>query len=192
MIRQLFAKKPTPTPLQMLEGRWQCSCCGEWHEGLMDLAAGAPDHWPHEQAYEPNSALRTDGDFLSEDFCVLEGRHFFVRSVLVVPIQASERGWGFGAWTTLSRENFDRYAAMFDDPPQTDEVWFGWLSNKLRIYHQGSEPVSVDVYPQSNRQRPRLFVQDGTHPLAVAQREGITPEDLLILLRAYGHGPTLQ
>jgi hypothetical protein len=159
----------------------------------MDLAARAPDPWPHEKSYEPNSALRLEGDFLSEDFCVLDAKHFFVRSVLEIPVQGLEIPWGFGCWTTLSRSNFDKYVSGFDSGEYGDDgPWFGWLSNQLRTYFEDGTPIAVDVFPQLKRQRPRLMVQDAAHPLAIAQDEGISPEAMLALLRSYGHGPTVQ
>lgn len=159
----------------------------------MDLAATAPDPWPHNRDFEPNSALRVDGeDFLSEDFCVLGGKHFFVRAVLEIPVIGGPESWSFGCWTTLSRSNFDKYVNGFDDGEYEDMgPWFGWLCNHLKGYFEG-EPEGVDVYPQTSRQRPKLVVRDVDHPLARAQSEGITPEAMLALLQAYGHAPTVQ
>lgn len=203
MIRPLFGPRrkgavasedmlADPT-IKVLKSGWRCSCCGEWHHGVMDLAAGAPDPWPHEESYEPNSALRLDGDFLSEDFCVLGGEDFFVRSVLEIPVRGLDRPWGFGCWTTLSRTNFDKYVGGFDNAQYEDDgPWFGWLANRLKIYFEDEVPISVDVFPQPARQRPRLVVQDADRPLAIAQGDGISAEDMLVLLRAYGHGPTAQ
>ena len=201
MIRRLFgfgrrqkapARQAAPI-IELLSTDWRCSCCGELHHGLMDMAARAPDPWPHDRSYEPNSALRLQGDFLSEDLCVLEGRYFFVRSVLEIGVHGLSAPWGFGCWSTLSRTNFDKYVAGFDSGEYADDgPWFGWLSNHLKTYFKGTEPISVDVFPQSNRKRPLLVVQDEKHPLGIAQREGISPQAMLALLHAYGHGPTLH
>lgn len=121
MIRRFFGFRREPNvqhadpKIELLTAEWRCSCCGEWHRGLMDMAARSPDPWPDEQTYEPNSALRFDGNFLSEDFCVLEGEHFFIRSVLEIPVHGLAVPWGFGCWSTLSRANFEKYVAGFDD-----------------------------------------------------------------------------
>lgn len=200
MIRRLFGLRRQPidaaagdATVDLLISDWRCSCCGEWHHGLMDIAARSPDPWPDERTYEPNSALRREGNFLSEDFCVIEGEDFFVRSLLQIPVRGLDTPWGFGCWTTLSRSNFDKYVAGFEDGDVDDGgPWFGWLCNKLRIYFDDPQPIGVDVVPQPNRQRPRLFVQDEDHPLAIAQRDGISAEAMLALLRALGHGPTEQ
>jgi hypothetical protein len=203
MMRRWFGKRGARPPLgtrppdrnrlalDLLTRDWQCACCGEWHHGIMDLAAKAPDPWPHPRDHEPNAALRTDGDFLSQDFCVLGGEDFFVRSIMKIPVHGLERTWAWGCWNSLSRANFDAYVERFDEGFVADEgPWFGWLANSLRIYSEDPQPIAVDVHPQPGRQRPRLVVQDENHPLARAQREGISPDDLLSLLRAYGHGPS--
>lgn len=159
----------------------------------MDLAADHPDPWPHGEGHEPNTALRTDGDFLSEDFCVLDGEHFLIRCVMEVPVQGLERPWGFGCWSSLSRENFQKYVAGFDSTePEESGPWFGWLCNGLKPDFIDVDSVAVDVCPRAGRQRPLLFVQDEDHPMARAQQDGLSAEEMVRILRANGHGPTLQ
>jgi hypothetical protein len=199
VIRWPFGKKPPQAPsgedlaLRLLQGEWQCASCNEWHNGLMDLGATAPDPWPHALEPEPNSALRLDGDFLSEDFCVIRGTNFLVRCVMEFPVHGLEQPWGFGCWSTLSRENFDKYIDGFDDGIYADDgPWFGWLCNQLKPIFVEPDPIGLAVCPRPNRQRPALLVRDEGHPLAIAQNEGLAPGDLIEIFRAYGHGPTLQ
>lgn len=196
-LRKRLARSPPGPPaedlaLQLLQTDWRCSNCDELHHGVMDLAAFAPDPWGGDEQYEPNSALRLDGDFLSEDLCVIGGEHFFVRAILEIPVQGLSDVWAFGCWTTLSRTNFELYLDGFDVGEYLDAgPWFGWLSNHLKGIYEG-DPEPVDVYPQQDRQRPYLILQNADHPLARAQYEGIEPEALLTLFRAYGHGPAEQ
>jgi hypothetical protein len=201
ILRRLFGRKPTADPaadantltLRALQGDWQCSCCGEQFHGIMDIAADHPDPWPHGAGYEPNSALRLDGDFLSEDFCVLHGEHFLVRCVMEFPVHGLGTPWVFGCWSSLSRENFDKYVDGFDSGEYGDGgPWFGWLCNGLKPAFVFDHPVPVDVCPRPGRQRPNLFVTDEVNPMAIAQREGVSAEELLAILRANGHGPTVQ
>jgi hypothetical protein len=46
--------------------------------------------------------------------------------------------------------------------------------------------------PHGDRQRPTLTFDDPHHPLAVAQREGITADGVLEIYAAYGHAPQLK
>jgi hypothetical protein len=167
---------------------WSCGVCGETHHGLIDLACGNPAQWPGTEDKAPNSALDLSGNFLSEDFCVLDGQHFFVRAVLELPIRGgSDQPFGFGVWTTLSRQNFVRYVETFDSGEQ-DELgpWFGWFSNRLEGYPDTLN-LKCQVHLVSGRQRPRVVLEPTDHPLAVEQRSGITFDRLLELYAISGH-----
>ena len=173
----------------MSEQPWRCSNCEQLHHGLFDLACFAPDPWTGEELYEPNASLRFDGDFLSEDFCVIGGEDFFVRCVALLPVAGMNQTFGFGVWSTLSRPNFEKYVETFDRGFEGDEgPWFGWFSNRLKSYPD-TLALPCDVYPQASRQRPHLVVTDYAHPLALDIREGITPERLLEIYATNGHCP---
>jgi len=200
MFRRLFGRNKEPSAatlpdedalaLRSLQNDWQCSCCGEWHRGIMHLAADHPDPWPHISGHEPNSALRTAGDFLSDDFCVIDGEHFMIRCVLEISIVGLDEPWTWSCWSSLSPENFDKFIAGFDSGDYEDEgPWFGWLCNTLPPLRVGPEALAVEVWPQNGRRRPLLVVEDQDHPLAVAQR-GLSVTGLVEVLRASGHGPT--
>jgi hypothetical protein len=167
---------------------WRCSACGETHQGLSDLACGKPEQWPGAEDKAPNSALDLADNFLSEDFCVLEGRHFFVRAVLELPIPgANGKRFGFGVWSTLSRENFVRYVGTFDSGEQDGlGPWFGWFSNRLDRYPDTLN-LKCQVHPVSGRQRPRIELEPTSHPLAVEQRTGISFDRVLEIYALNGH-----
>jgi hypothetical protein len=184
-----FRRKSGPSAADRLHGRWRCAGCNEEHDGLAHLAAFAPDPWRGDEIREENGALRLDGDFLSEDFCVIDGKYFLIRGVLEIPIHGSPEPFGFGCWSTLSRQNFDKYIAGFDDGAYPDMgPWSGWLCNQLEDYI-GADPLALWVYPQLDRQRPRLRIQNVSHPLALDQANGITPERALEIFAHYGHAP---
>lgn len=177
-----------PTALELLKGeQWHCRDCNEPHHGMFALAAFAPDAWQGPEFYEENAALRFDGDFLSEDFCVLGGRYFMVRARLEIPVLGMDDSFSFGAWTTLSKDNFEKYISGFDTGEYPDMgPWPGWLCNKLENYVD-NDPLAIWAVPQSHRQRPLLFVQNESHPLAIAQNNGILPERVLEIYDFYGH-----
>ncbi|MBL43253.1 MAG: hypothetical protein CMN71_00635 [Sphingomonadaceae bacterium] len=190
MVFGLFGRKQPSAAARLESGNWRCASCEEDHDWPFDLAAFAPDAWPHAERYEANSALRFDGDFLSEDFCVLGGEHFMVRAILPVPVIGLKDQFSYGCWTTLSRENFDKYVDGFDAGEYADMgPWPGWLMNRLAGFNDGPEPLAVHVQPQPDRMRPELWVVDEDHPLGAAQRDGITPERMLEVFAHYGHAP---
>jgi len=184
----LFGRKQPLSALETLRGgRWNCGSCGIAHRGIVDLAAFAPDFWEGPEEYEHNSALRLDGNFLSEDFCVVDGEHFFVRCVLEIPVHGLTERFGFGIWSTLSRANFDIYVNGFDDGTYANiGPWTGWFSNRLALF-EDTQNQGCWVQPRLGRQRPLVTLADEEHEIARAQEDGITPERVLELYVAYGH-----
>lgn len=154
---------------------------------MFDIATFAPDFWGGQPESGHNSALRLDGDFLSEDFCVLDGEHFFVRCVFEIPVHGLAEKFGFGIWSTLSRANFDIYVGAFDDGTYANMgPWTGWFSNRLELF-EDTLNQGCWVHPRLGHQRPLVTLANEEHELARAQQGGITPERLLELYAAYGH-----
>ena len=172
---------------ELLNRSWVCRQCEETHSGIFDLASFCPCYWNDEEIYEPNSLLRAEGDFLSEDFCVLSGEHFFIRSVLELPLIGREGRFAYGVWVSSSKSNFEFYIERFDsgDFDETDG-WFGWLSNNLKGYPDCTK-LGCGVIPQRNRQRPKLILHETEHPLVREQNEGISIDRLLEIYSLNGH-----
>jgi hypothetical protein len=167
---------------------WLCPSCGEKHAGLFDLACAAPDLWQGGEERQPNSEIRSSNNILTEDFCILEGEHFFVRCVLNLPIIGHpDNEFGYGIWSTLSKKNFDLYLDTFDGGEQGHlGPWFGWFSNRLKGYPDTLN-LKCQVRPNNGRQRPEVELEPIDHPLAVEQREGITFDRLLEIYALNGH-----
>jgi len=171
-------------------GEWTCSNCNLVHQGMFDIGAIVPSMWPHAWDYEPNGALRLDGDFLSEDFCVLDGEFFMIRAVLDIPVHGLPESFGYGVWCSLKKENFEAYVEHFDRGfDDHAEPWWSWLCNRALPYYDHGESLGGLLYPRQGRLRPQFRVEDQDHPLAVAQRDGISPEGVLAIYESYGHAP---
>lgn len=154
---------------------------------MFDLAPLHPDPWPGPAEYQPNSDLACDGNFLSEDFCVIDGRYFLVRCVLEIPVHGLARSFAFGCWGTLSRDNFDIFVKHFDAGDYAGlGPWTSWLCNDLAGL-VGPKPIGCEMFPQLDRQRPVLRVMDPEHPLAVMQDQGISADDVMAFYSRYGH-----
>ena len=165
----------------------RCPSCGATHRGLFDLACDKPDFWQGGAA-RPNSELPSSDNILTEDFCILDGEHFFVRGVLQFPILGkAETFFGFGTWATLSKKNFDRYVETFDSGEQEGlGPWFGWFSNRLKGYPETLN-LKCQVHPRAGRQRPYIELEPAEHPLAVEQHKGISFDRLLEIYALNGH-----
>jgi hypothetical protein len=177
-----------PRWVRLNDHEWTCPCCGLKHGGLFDLVYAKPDSWPGGPAPRPNSEVLTSSNILTEDFCVLNGEHFFVRCLLRLPLVAkSDISFGFGIWSSLSSANFDLYLETFDGGEQGDlGPWFGWFSNRLNGYPD-TMGLKCHVHPQADRQRPLILLEPTQHPLAVEQRAGVTFDRILELYALHGH-----
>lgn len=170
------------------DASWTCPCCGQAHNGVFDLAYDKPDFWQGSDEKNSNDAALTSTNFLSEDFCALDGQHFFVRCVLQLPILGSEGvHFGFGVWSTLSADNFKRYVDTFDAGEQSSlGPWFGWLSNRLNGYPDTLN-LKCQLHLQDGRQRPYIELEPTDHPLARDQRDGIAFDRVLEIYAANDH-----
>ena len=72
---------------------------------------------------EPAAGLDESGNpralnRIGKDFCVIDDRHFFVRTVFEIPILGQALPLEWGVWGSLSQANFQRYRETFDDTDQ--------------------------------------------------------------------------
>jgi hypothetical protein len=173
---------------RLQHGAWTCLACGEAHRGLPDLACEAPDFWPGSEEKDPNSVALSSSHFLSEDFCVVRGQHFFLRCVLELPILGSGgQSLGFGVWATLWETSYRRYLETFDSGEHGQlGPWSGRLCNRLEGYPD-TRNMKCRLHPRDGRQRPRIALEAPEHPLTREQREGITLDRVLELHALNGH-----
>jgi len=146
---------------------YKCTHCGETHDDLPDLAADRPDAW-----WGVPEAERARRVKLSSDHCIIDGDAFYIRGVLDIPIHDYEHPLGFGVWVSQKKENFYNYVKN----PETDEIgpFFGWLSTRIKYYEPGTLEIKTMAHFRVGNLRPWIEVEPTDHPLAIAQREGIT------------------
>jgi hypothetical protein len=163
----------SPSRRQSSENRsvgFVCSKCGQWHAGLpLDWAFNSPIYWDQIPEGE-----RSQRGFLNSDFCTIDGRDFFVRGVIAIPVIDSKELFMWGVWATLSKPHFDRMIELWNDPKIVEEPpYFGWLSNNIPVY---PNTLNLKVYVQSKnvKDRPFIGLEKSEHLLAVDQRMGIT------------------
>jgi hypothetical protein len=157
--------------------QWTCSRCGRAHEGRpLDWGFDAPAYW---HALTPEE--RASRGKLSEDLCVIrdeEGEHFFIRGVLPIPVAGPEEEFRYGVWTTLSEKSFRRVVELWNDPRRTEEPpYFGWLSNSIAGYPETLN-LKTNVHTRALNLRPTIELEPTDHPLAIEQRDGISPDRL--------------
>lgn len=166
----------------MSEYSYTCSCCGQVHEGIPDLAFAHP-HQYHVLA----EAERADA-MCNEDFCRI-GNDGFIRGVLRIPVHGLNRYFGYGVWVSLSAEHFQRYAATFDEPAvEQGNSWFGWLCNRIPGYPD-TLLLKTHVRLRPHPDRPDVELEPTDHPLALEQHRGISERRLQEILETNRHPP---
>jgi hypothetical protein len=165
-----------------------CRVCGQRHAGVFEMNMDKPLQWQGGERHEGDASDIDPRNYLLEDFCVIDNRQFFIRAVIELPILGGEGAkLSFSAWVSVSASDFDRYGDSFASPDQTS---LGTISGRLanRI---GSFPETLDlscaVRPQKGDLRPLVFIDSTDHPLAMAQRNGLSFEKLLDFYAASNH-----
>lgn len=147
-----------------------CSCCGATHDGLPDVAFDQPAYVRDVPRDERDERVRLD-----PDRCVIDGEDCFIRGVIHIPVHGSPEALGIGAWVSQKRENFETYAAH-DDSPDIGP-FFGWLSNAFDFGGEPALNLKTLAHFRGGGLRPSLEIEPTDHPLAKAQREGISLDE---------------
>ena len=163
---------------------FECRTCGECHAGLPAFHFGGP----------AQLALVPPGEYsarveLTDDGCVLDldGRHFFARGQLEIPIRGTGDRFTWSVWVSLSERSFARYAELFRDAGRpAGESFFGWLCNAVPGYPD-TMFLKTALHVRAHPERPRVELEPTDHPLAVDQREGIGRERAIALAERLLH-----
>jgi hypothetical protein len=147
--------------------------------------------WPLPYLFVPE-AERAERVELGPDSCVIDEKEFYVRGCLDIPVHQHEEPFSWGAWVSLSRENFLRYAKLHDNITREPGARFvGWLSSVIPGY-AADEPLKAALHVRPWPTRPFIELEPTDHPLAVEQREGITRERVQEIAERVMHPPPGQ
>jgi hypothetical protein len=148
-----------------------CSSCGKTHDGLPDLAFDRPAY--AQDVPEQEREKRVD---LGSDLCVVDDEHYFIRGIIEIPIRGQEDYFGIGAWVSQKRENFLTYKE--NSGSSTIGPFFGWLSNDFMFGGERTLSLKTMAHFRGASARPRIVLEPTAHPLATAQREGLTLDEV--------------
>jgi hypothetical protein len=153
---------------ELLSG-FVCSVCGERHEVPLSYSVKAP----MAAAAVPMEELEHRVVF-TPDQCVIDGKDFYLRGRILVPVIGVEEPFVWGVWAEVSPINFVRTNELWTVEGREGEPAFpGWLNTQLPVF---GDTFNLEVSVQTQRvgKRPHFTVVDEEHPLAVEQRNGIT------------------
>jgi hypothetical protein len=161
--------------------RWKCGSCEEWHTGAcLDFSYPSPYYW-HGSAEDVNAEQLLDSGelpktFLDEDFCAIDGRDFFVRGSIHLPIFGTAETFRWGVWGSLSHESFETLLRMIEDPKRVDlEPMFSWLSSQIDGYPDTLN-LKMYLHVQELGLRPIFELEATEHPLSREHHRGISAE----------------
>jgi hypothetical protein len=162
--------------------RFKCNFCDQWHEGIPALSAEAPLYYYSVPENERERRCR-----LTADTCVVDEKYFFVKGCLEIPIQGSDDRFEWGAWVSLSTENFAVFTGLLRTESRSRfGPYFGWLSAAIAGYPD-TENLKTKVHLRDNGIRPFIELEPTDHPLAIEQRSGISIGRLAEICSPYLH-----
>ena len=161
-----------------------CAGCGAYHVGMPAFGWD----WPVQYLMVPEGerAARVE---LSSDTCVIDGRWFFARGCLEIPVRGHGEPLSWGVWVSLSEQNFRAYATLFDDASREPGTRFvGWLCSVVPGYPD-TQQLAAALHVRSWPTRPFIELEPTDHPLAAEQREGISSDRVREIAERVMHPP---
>lgn len=159
---------------------WKCHTCGLAHEEL-PTCFGCEAPW-RELVPEAEYEQRVE---LTKDQCVVDGKTFFVRGHLSIPITGHTQTLELAVWSSVSEQSFCHMCDRWDDADRgEDPPYFGWLCSRLPGYPETLH-LKLSVQSRAPGLVPLFQTEPGPHPLAVDQHEGITIERWHELVHAF-------
>lgn len=155
---------------------YTCTICGQTHADLPHIGSAAPFHWSDEMARDPENLL-------TEDLCIIEGRDFFVRGVLQIPVHDFHHEFGWGVWVSHKQENFEAYREHFDRA--AIGPFFGWLCTQIDYYSETTLELKTMAHYRGSGLRPRIVLEESRHPLYRQQRDGVTLSEAWTMVHHY-------
>lgn len=109
----------------------------------------------------------------NSDLCILEGKRFFIRALLPLPVESRELSYCIGLWVEVSQTAFDRIYALWDSEEQLDEAPFlAHVANEIPTA-AGSLGLEAELRLTGPTTRPDVFLKPSTHQLYLEQTRGI-------------------
>ena len=154
-----------------------CSICGRTHDRFGALVMPSPDPW-----LALTEAQRRGG-LCDSDLCRTPDGRNFVFAILEMPLVGGPQpAIEFGVWAALGEDDLRRYYETYNDRDQSKiGALSGTLANEIEGF-AGSFGLKATVLPQDRGERPLLKLASADHPLAVAQREGVSVHKVLEII----------
>jgi hypothetical protein len=164
--------------------QFHCATCGELHAGTPAFHFAAPT----QASAIPVEERRVRVE-LSEDDCIIDGEHFFLKGLLEIPIQGAGQPFTWGVWVSVSEKSYLRFAELFEDPlRETGEWFFGWLCSSIPGYPD-THLLKTNLHVREFPIRPFVELEPTDDPIAIDQRNGISRDRAVHMAESLLHPP---
>ena len=124
---------------------------------------------------------------VGSDDCVIDGKSFFVRGCIEIPVHGETDPFVWGVWVSLSERSFGEWAKVFDTKRRSHVgPFFGWLDAWLKPYPDTMN-LKTQVHLRDDGVRPYIELEPTDHPLSVEQRAGISVDRVAEIYSAMVH-----
>ncbi len=161
---------------------WTCGICETRHSSL-PLCFGAEPPW---RALAPEAEFDNRVE-LTADQCVVDGKHFFVRGHVELPILDTTQTFAWSVWCSLSEQSFRHMTERWEDVERDGDAYFGWLCSPIPVY-PSTIHLRTNVRARSIGLVPLIEIQECEHPLYVDQRDGVTLTRVHEFVHSLSHG----
>ena len=162
---------------------FRCNSCGQTHQGMPSFGAKAP--LSYYEIPEPDRAQRCD---LGSDDCVIDGKYFFVRGCIEIPVHGQTEPLNWGVWVSLSKESHLAWLSSFDSHTRSHiGPFFEWLNAWLKPYPDTLN-LKTKVHLRNKGIRPYIELEPTDHALAMEQRQGISVDRVAAIYAIMNHG----
>ena len=147
-----------------------CAECGHEHPlDELELTFRRPDVVAALESVERDSRVQEN-----RDLSVLDGKQFFIRALLPLPVAEREAPYNIGLWVQVSQSDFERVYELWDEEEQAQEPAFAaTIANDIP-----NQPPTCGLAAALSltgpETRPVLTLGQTEHPLVGEQNRGIT------------------
>jgi hypothetical protein len=148
-----------------------CSCCGLEHSGTpFSFAADFPDNYANMSPAERDTRAT-----IASDQCIIDGKEFWLRGCLEIPIHELSEPFLWGVWANVLESDFDDISANWETEGRehTSGPYKGRLGNSLSLYAQTAN-LKLRILVRPVGERPLFFIEEPEHSLAREQTQGIS------------------
>jgi hypothetical protein len=149
---------------------FKCEKCGQEHEGLpTDIGFARPGDFIAVPQKDRGRRCK-----FTDDIGVIDGKRYYIRGVLYVPVRDTGGEFGWGLWARVSQEDYERYRSMWTVDGSKEPPFIGHLSVEDKAGYEGLAGHEVSIQLRTASERPSFHLPVSAHRLSREQHEGIT------------------